>query len=71
MQLSEKEELEAIKALLAKYDCDFNGSKDWSQSDALGKVDWLASCLKSKWQEVDLLWEMLPGNETKKYWEQF
>jgi len=62
-------ELEAIKELLAKHDQDFNGSKGWAQSDTLGKIDWLIGCLKSKEQELEIVWKMLPGNETKRYWE--
>jgi hypothetical protein len=62
-------ELEAIKKLLAKHDNDFAVSKDWSQSDTLGKVDWLIDSLKSKKEELEIVWKMLPGNETKRYWE--
>jgi hypothetical protein len=63
------EELEAIKKLLAKHDNDFAVSKDWAQSDTLGKVDWLIDSLKAKKQELEIVWKMLPGNQTEKYWQ--
>lgn len=67
-EASIKKELEAIKALMLKHDPDFNGSKDWRQSDTLGKIDWLIGMYQGKSQEVEMVWEMLNknvnGNET-------
>ena len=62
-------ELQAIKVLLEKHDNDFAVSKDWAHSDTLGKIDWLIGCLKSKKEELEIVWKMLPGNQTEKYWE--
>lgn len=36
-----RRELAAVDDLLEKYDHRFNCSNDWSESDTLGKVDWL------------------------------
>ena len=60
--MSPEKELEAIKELLAKHDQSFAGSKDWSQSDMLGKIDWLIGMYRGKSQEVEMVWEMLDKN---------
>ena len=57
--MNSEEELEAIKALLAEYGHEFDGSEDWSQSDTLGKVHWLIRMFRSKKKELDAVWEML------------
>jgi hypothetical protein len=57
--MSPEKQLEAIKELLAKHDQAFAGSKDWSQSDTLGKIDWLIGMCQGKSQEVEMVWEML------------
>jgi len=52
-------DLNSINQLLSSYDTMFNGSKDWAQSDTIGKIDWLLRAAVGLKQEVDLVWEML------------
>lgn len=52
-------DLNSIEQLLKSYDTMFNDSKDWSQSDVIGKIDWLLRATVGLKQEVDLVWGMI------------
>jgi len=60
-------DLNSINQLLSSYDTMFNGSKDWSQSDTIGKIDWLLRAAVGLKQEVDLVWEMLEIQNIKHF----
>ena len=58
-------DLNRINQLLDSYDAMFNSSKDWVQSDTIGKIDWLLRAAVDLKQEVDLVWGMLETQTIK------
>jgi hypothetical protein len=62
-----KKQIELINITLSYYDERFKGSKDWNQSDNIGKVQWLAEMVNGYKQQLDTVWEMLESANTTNY----
>lgn len=51
--------IEKIEKLLNESDNHFNGSKDWSSSDSLGKIEYLIEMVKILRCENDRLYSII------------